>query len=74
MYVYVSRGGGGGRLLVSCVPMREQKKPTKTMRNGAFYELGSEQRCHHLGLEKCYFCRKRVCFVTFFIKGCRIRE
>ena len=35
----------GGRLLVSCVPMREQK----TMRKGTFFELGSAQRCRHLG-------------------------
>ena len=37
--------GGGGRLHVSCVPMREQK----TTRKGIFFELGSAQRCHHLG-------------------------
>ena len=38
-------GGGGARLLVSCVLMREQKP----MRKGTLFELGSAQRCHHLG-------------------------
>ena len=33
------------RLLVSCVPMRDQKK----IRKGTFFELGSAERCHHLG-------------------------
>ena len=42
------------------------------MRKGRFFfELGSAQRCHHLGYEKCYFCRKRVCFFT---KGCRSKR
>ena len=36
----------GGRLLVSCVPMREQKKNNE---KGYFFKLGSAQRCHHLG-------------------------
>ena len=34
-------GGGGGHLLVSYVPMREQK----TARKGTLFELGSAQRC-----------------------------
>ena len=38
-------GGGWGHLLISCVPMREQKNDEK----GYFFELGSAQRCHHLG-------------------------
>ena len=40
-----ARPRGRGRLLVSCVLMREQKK----MRTVTFFELGSAQRCHHLG-------------------------
>ena len=39
-----ARPRGRGRLLVSCVLMREQKK----MRTVTFFELGSAQRCHHL--------------------------
>ena len=44
------------------------------MRKGTFFELGSAQRCHHLGYEKCYFCRKRVCFLIKFTKGCRSKR
>ena len=61
--------GGGGRLHVTCVPMREQKNDEK----GYFFETGSAQRCHHLGWEKFYFCRKRVCFLQF-CKGCRSKR
>ena len=43
-HVCVFPGGGGG-LHASCVPMREQKNDEK----GTFIELGSKQRCHHLG-------------------------
>ena len=39
-------GEGGGGLHVSYVPMREQKKK---MSKGTFFEVGSAQRCHHLG-------------------------
>ena len=38
------------------------------MRKGTFFELGSAQRCHHLGLEKCYFRRKRVCVLQILQK------
>ena len=43
--------GGGGRLLVSSVPMLEQKKK-KTMRKGIFIKLES---AHHLGYENAFF-------------------
>ena len=41
--------GGGGRLLVSLVPML-----------GTDTKLGSAQRCHRLGSEKWHFSGKRV--------------
>ena len=34
-----------GRLLVSCVPMRDNKNDEK----GYFFDVGSAQRCHRLG-------------------------
>ena len=44
--VDVNETRGGGRLHASCVPMREQNKNDE---KGTFFELGSAQRCHHLG-------------------------
>ena len=44
----LSKRGGGGCLLVSRVTMREKNKQQKTMIKGAFFELDSAQRCHHL--------------------------
>ena len=40
--------------------MREQKKNDE---KGYFFRDG---RCHNLGKEKCYFCRKRVCFYKLY--------
>ena len=53
----------------SCV-----NKKKKNMRKGTFFELGSVQRCHHLGSEKCYFCRKRACFLQILQKVAEVRE
>ena len=58
--------GGGG----ACWSVVYRCVTKKTIRKGTFYELGSAQRCHHLGLEKCFFVGKGYVF-TSFAKGCR---
>ena len=53
--------GGGGSLLVSSVPMHEQKK---TMRKGTFSSWVVRSPVIILDRKKCYyFCRKMVCFL-----------
>ena len=47
---------GVKRLLISLVPMLEQRK---TIRKGISFKLGNAQRCHHLGSEKWHFSGKR---------------
>ena len=48
---------GGGRLLVSLVPMLEQKKNDQ---KGYFFKLCSAQRCHRLGSEKFAFLWEKI--------------
>ena len=60
--VCVCPGGACGSVVYRCV-----NKKKKNEEKGYFLELDSAQRCHHLRYEKCYFCRKRVCF---FLQVC----
>ena len=54
----------GGRLLVSCVPMREQKNDEK----GYFFRAGQYAALSSFRVGKCYFCRKRVCVLQILQK------
>ena len=57
---------GRGCLLVSLVPMLEQKINWKLY----FFQLSSAQHCRRLGLEKWYFSGKRVYFHNSDKKHC----
>ena len=59
----------GGCLLVSCVPMREQKNDEK-----GFFRVGQCAALSSFRVGKMLFCRKRVCVLQILQKGCRIRE
>ena len=68
--LYDFSAGGRGRLLVSSVPKREQKKKhKKNDEQGYFYQAG---KCASvLGYENAiFFCRKRGMFFTVLRKRC----
>ena len=58
----------------SCVPIRQNENDEKEYFFRAGHHLGSFR--HHLESEKCYFCRRRVCFFTCLLKhydnGCLV--
>ena len=54
----------GGRLLVSCVPMCEQKNDEK----GYFFRAGQCAALSPFKVGKSYFCRKRVCVLQMLQK------
>ena len=60
-----------GRLRVSCVPMREQKKNDE---KGYFFRAGKCAALSSFSVGKSgYFCRKRVCFFfTSLLKRCLV--
>ena len=57
-------GDACGSVVYRCVNKKNDEK------GYFFFELGSAQRCHHLGYEKCYFVGKGYVFFTSLLKRC----
>ena len=57
-----SGGVGGGRLLASLVPLREQNKNDE--KGSIVLKLGNAQSCHHLGWENGILVEKGYVFTS----------
>ena len=68
--VFIRGGGGGGRLLVSCVPMREQKNDEK----GYFFRAGQCAAVSSFREGKILFLKEKCMFLQILQKVVEARE
>ena len=69
-YQFCNKFSQGRRLLVSCVPMREQKK----MRKGTFFRAGQCAALPSFRVGKMLFFVGKGYVITNFTKGCRSKR